>query len=299
MREMLSKKLVELVNDNPQAYLLTGDHGYALFDELRKSKPERFINAGVAEQNMVGVAAGLSKMGFLPLVYGLSAFIPVRVLEQIKIDLCYDNRPCIILGDGAGVVYGHLGASHQSFEDIAALRGIPNLEILSPADAEELRLCFDYAVQAKKPIYLRLGKADLGSVHQTKLPQLQSTYKVNESKSRILFIATGSMVKVAQRLSREVIDANVVSVPKIKPLKYEDLKNHFEGIDRIFVLEEHSIYGGLGSAVGEIVAEFGGPRTTRFGINDQFSTKCGSYNYLMDQHGLSFDSLSKKLQLML
>lgn len=295
MREALSNRLVKLVCENPKAYLLTGDHGYALFDALRKEKPDRFINAGVAEQNMVGVASGLSKMGFLPLVYGLSAFVPVRVLEQIKIDLCYDNRPCILLGDGAGVVYGQLGASHQSFEDISALRGVPNLEILSPADAEELGICFDYAVNAKKPIYLRLGKADLGAIHQQKISKMQSVYEMRKSNSSVLFVATGSMVSVACRLSDEVFNARVISVPRIKPFTGSDLSPYLNGVEKVMVFEEHSVFGGLGSAVSEIIAETGGPRVVRFGIEDQFSKKCGSYQYLMEQNGLSFECLKERI----
>ena len=124
---------------DPRVLLLTGDHGYALFDEFRQVCPDQYLNAGVAEQNMVGVAAGLAKGGFRPIVYGLSAFVPVRVLEQIKMDVCYESLPVVFIGDGAGVVYSSLGTSHQSTEDVAALRGLPNLSILSPADDLEMR----------------------------------------------------------------------------------------------------------------------------------------------------------------
>ena len=134
MRDAFSSELIKIASENPKVLLLTGDHGYGLFDGLRKRCKSQYVNMGVAEQNMVGVAAGLSRSGFLPLVYGLSSFIPVRVLEQIKIDVCHDKLPVIFLGDGAGFVYSHLGTSHQSTEDISVTRAIPNLVILSPAD---------------------------------------------------------------------------------------------------------------------------------------------------------------------
>src|SRR5207245_6897776 len=118
----------------PRLVLLTGDHGYSLFDEFRHRCPGQYLNAGVAEQNMVGVAAGLAKGGLRPVVYGLSSFVPIRVLEQIKLDVCYENLPITFIGDGAGVVYSTLGSSHQSTEDIAALRALPHMSILSPAD---------------------------------------------------------------------------------------------------------------------------------------------------------------------
>src|SRR5471032_813974 len=114
MRDAFSNALVAAAKNDPKVLLLTGDHGYALFDAFRKSCPDQYINCGIAEQNMVGVAAGLAKAGFKPVVYGLAAFVPIRVLEQIKIDVCYENLPVTLIGDGAGVVYAQLGTSHQS-----------------------------------------------------------------------------------------------------------------------------------------------------------------------------------------
>src|SRR4029078_1715290 len=132
---------------------------YALFDGIRTECPGQYLNAGVAEQNMVGVAAGLAKGGFRPIVYGLSAFVPVRVLEQIKMDVCYEELPVVFVGDGAGVVYSALGTSHQSTEDIAALRAVPHLTILSPADDLEMTACMKRALASAGPVYLRMGKA--------------------------------------------------------------------------------------------------------------------------------------------
>src|SRR5205823_12445088 len=156
--------LVEAGLRDPRVLLLTGDHGYALFDEFRRVCPAQYINAGVDEQNMVGVAAGLAKGGFRPVVYGLSAFVPVRVLEQIKLDVCYERLAVVFVGDGAGVVYSHLGSSHQSTEDIAALRALPHMAILSPADAAEMAACLALAFAADGPVYVRMGKADLGAI---------------------------------------------------------------------------------------------------------------------------------------
>src|SRR5436309_5779928 len=148
MRNAFSHALVEAARRDSRVLLLTGDHGYALFDEMRRSCPDQYINAGVAEQNMVGVAAGLAKGGFRPVVYGLSAFVPIRVLEQIKMDVCYEHLPVIFIGDGAGVVYSTLGTSHQSTEDIAALYAVPHLSILSPADSAEMTSCLTAALTA-------------------------------------------------------------------------------------------------------------------------------------------------------
>src|SRR5690606_32543872 len=166
MRDTLSKALVAAAKRDSKVVVLTGDHGYALFDDFRAECGSQYINAGVAEQNMVGVAAGLAKGGFRPIVYGLSAFIPVRVYEQIKLDVCYESLPVCFLGDGAGFVYSALGTSHQCTEDIAALRALPELAILSPADDREMDRCMQLATQFDGATYLRIGKADLGRVSE-------------------------------------------------------------------------------------------------------------------------------------
>jgi transketolase len=301
MRETFSKSLVQAAQKNPNLYLLTGDHGYALFDGLRKAFPDRFINAGVAEQNMVGVAAGLSKLGFMPVIYGLSAFVPVRVLEQIKIDFCYENLPCVLIGDGAGVVYSHLGASHQSTEDIACLRSIPNIRILSPADKFEMEICFELALRANAPVYIRIGKSDLGDVHKN-VPKLEWGHPltIREGDGDIVFIATGSMVNQALRLAEKSYkDALVLSIPCIKPLNEAVFEKIFKNKKNIFVIEEHSIYGGLGAAMAEIAGSLGGPRVFRIGIKDRFSEMCGTYEYLMKEHELDFDSLAKNVAIRL
>lgn len=297
MRDTFSKSLVQAAQENPKLYLLTGDHGYALFDGIRKAFPDRFINAGVAEQNMVGVGAGLAKLGFMPVIYGLSAFVPVRVLEQIKIDFCYENLPGIFVGDGAGVVYSHLGASHQSTEDIACLRAVPNIRILSPADKFEMEACFRLALAANGPVYLRMGKADLGDVH-SKVPDIAwgEPLLVKQGAGDFAFVATGSMVCQAMTLAKtEFKDASVYSVPSIKPLHEAAFRKVFAQKKTVFVIEEHSVFGGLGSAVAEISASVRGPRIVRLGIKDRFSEMAGTYQYLMKEHGLDIASMASAI----
>ncbi|MBC7459000.1 MAG: transketolase [Bdellovibrionaceae bacterium] len=298
MSEMFSSSLVEHVKKNSNIYLLSGDHGYALFDLLRKQLPSHFINAGVAEQNMVGVAAGMAKQGLYPIIYGLCSFVPVRVLEQIKIDLCYENLPCLIIGDGAGIVYSHLGSSHQSTGDIAVLRALPNISILSPCDKYELKACFDWALRQKSPIYMRLGKADLGEVYsQDVIIQAGKPILVQGSRSDIAFAVTGSMVKMAHRLNLDfTFKANIYSFPIIKTLDKLHIVDTFKKYKMVFVLEEHSVYGGLGSALSEIFAALSGsPQIHRIGIQDKFSVFCGSYDYLIKEHGLAITDIAKKI----
>lgn len=289
MRIALSSRLAMAADRDPRIMVVTGDHGYALFDEFRRRHPDKYLNAGIAEQNMVGMAAGLARGGFRPIVYGLSAFVPVRVLEQIKLDIAHDELPVLLLGDGAGFVYSHLGTSHQSTEDIACIRAVPNVSVFSPADAAELDACFDLAMETGGTVYMRIGKADRAKVHDAPLAGYRPGDLVpihRPTSSDLAIVATGSMVSTAIRLTRSFESATVWSAPTLKPLNAEQLVAATAGARVVFTLEEHSVLGGLGSAVTEILSEHAPTRVVRIGVKDRFSQHCGSYEYLLREHGL-------------
>lgn len=297
MRNAFSQALVAAAKSDPRFMLLTGDHGYALFDEFRRECPEQYINAGVAEQNMVGVAAGLAKAGCRPVVYGLSAFVPMRVLEQIKLDVCYEQLPVTFIGDGAGVVYSSLGSSHQCTEDIAALRAMPDLTILSPADAHEMEACLALAFDSAGPVYVRMGKADLGTVHATSVPfQPGQLLPVRAGTGGVSWIATGSMVRSAMALASQFPGGAVWSAPCLKPLDSDLVTEICRGAEVVAVLEEHSIYGGLASAIAEIAAAKQPVHIASLGIRDRFSKFCGDYEYLKREHQISNDALAIRLK---
>ncbi|AFT84795.1 transketolase family protein [Paraburkholderia phenoliruptrix] len=289
MRDAFSHALVAAARKDPKVLLLTGDHGYALFDTFRKACPDQYLNCGIAEQNMVGVAAGLAKAGFRPIVYGLAAFVPIRVLEQIKIDVCYEELPVTFIGDGAGVVYAQLGTSHQSTEDLAALRAIPHISIYSPCDRFELTACAEDILRNSRPAYLRMGKADLGDVHGGMPVDWTNgdLIPITNTGAPYLFVGTGSGVKLAQNVANAVGNADVVSVPCLKPFPALSLHRLAARREAIVTFEEHSIYGGLGGAVAEtLIGRFAGT-FVRVGVKDQFSTLCGNYSFVMESHGLT------------
>lgn len=297
MRNAFSDALVAAALADPKVLLLTGDHGYALFDAFRKARPAQYINCGIAEQNMVGVAAGLAKAGFKPIVYGLAAFVPVRVLEQIKIDVCYENLPVILIGDGAGLVYSHLGTSHQSTEDIACTRAIPALTVLSPADRFEMTATLQLALQLASPVYLRVGKSDRGDVHSGPVNlTVGELLQVRQGTQRIALLATGSMVKTAMDLFDQGLDGEVWSVPSIKPISQQQLAQIANRVDCIVTLEEHSIMGGLGACVAEEVAAHRPLRVCRIGIEDRFSAYCGTWDYLLHEHRLDLPAIKQKIE---
>lgn len=298
MRDAFSEMLVNLGKADSNVLLLNGDHGYALFNDFRRECPEQYINVGIAEQNMIGVAAGLARSGFRPIVYGLSAFIPIRVLEQIKLDVAHDNLPVIFIGDGAGFVYSHLGTSHQCIEDIACSRVIPNLSVYSPADRFEFMECMNKAYNANSSVYIRLGKADIGDIHQSKLNiDCGELVKVIASeKTECSFIATGSMVKTAIDIANKLEnDIEVWSVPFIKPINRLTVEKICRKSKAIVVLEEHSKYGGLGSLISEISSETHPVNILKIAVNDRFSDKCGSYGYLLKEHELDFSTVYENI----
>ncbi|MBC7916904.1 MAG: transketolase [Rhodoferax sp.] len=296
MRNAFSDAIVAAAMADPKVLLLTGDHGYALFDPFRKARPAQYINCGVAEQNMVGVAAGLAKAGFKPIVYGLAAFVPVRVLEQIKLDVCYENLPVILIGDGAGLVYSHLGSSHQSTEDIACTRAIPALTVLSPSDRFEMTACMQIALDLNAPVYLRMGKSDRGDVHAGPVaPHIGDLLQVRAGTRRIALLATGSMVRTALEISAMGLDAEVWSVPSIKPLSCPQLTQIAQCVDAIVTLEEHSVMGGLGAAVTEVLSTTHPLPIFRIGIEDRFSAACGSWEYLLQEHGLDVAAIQQRI----
>lgn len=299
MRTALARLFVEAVKNNDRTYLLSGDHGYALFDPLKNEYPDHFINAGVAEQNMVGIAAGLAKGGFFPIVYGLGAFVPNRVLEQIKLDACYESLKIIFVGDGAGAVYSTLGVSHQTFEDVAVLRSLPNIRIFSPSDAKELEWCFSEAVRYQGPSFIRVGKSDLAESHGDGSTVHASgvTPVCKGKKNKPIILATGSMVSVCKSiLEADFGDVSLYSVCKLKPLCEQDLSFLKDSTGVVVTVEEHNVHGGLGSIVAEIVTTCFPKKVLRIGVRDCFTKACGNYEYAMDEHGLSKNKIKMELE---
>lgn len=298
MRAAFSDALVRIAKEDSKVLLLTGDHGYGLFDEFRKQCPAQYINAGIAEQNMVGMAAGLARMGFRPFVYGLSAFVPMRVIEQIKLDVAHDKLPVIFIGDGAGFVYSHLGTSHQCTEDLACTRAIPQLSVYSPGDRFELTMCMQAAYAAAGPVYLRVGKSDRGDVHSAvphDPPGAALSVRLG-APGGLTFIATGSMLRTAATLTETFYpDASVWSVPFIKPIDTAQIEHICRISGGIVTLEEHSTANGLGSLIAEIAAERAPVRICRIGVRDRYSEHCGTYDYLLREHGLDSASVAAQV----
>lgn len=300
MRSAFSSALTAAARENEKLLLLTGDHGYALFDSFREEFPERFLNLGIAEQNMIGVAAGLAKAGYLPIVYGLASFVPIRVLEQIKIDILLDGLKVILVGDGAGFVYSSLGASHQSGEDISALRALPGIRIASPADAVEMKLVMDLALVCSETTYVRMGKSDLGTVHiagdSLRVEELIQVVEPDRLRCNISFICTGSMViKARELIGAHYPGAGLWSAPTLKPFDKIGLLGAASQGSSVITIEEHYEEGGLGSIVCEILAEHSPVPVLRIGAKSSFSHTVGSHSHVLCSLGLDIESIRARV----
>lgn len=298
MRHALSPLLVEAAATDERFLVLSGDHGYELFDALRTHHPDVFVNVGVAEQSMIGIAAGLCQTGFRPCVYGLASFVPMRVLEQVKIDLCFGSLPVVILGDGAGLVYSILGASHQCGEDVACLRPLPHIAIYSPCDAHELRACWIEARENHTPSYLRIGKSHPDDIHPGAVQGTSPTvvHEATPRSAKAVIVATGAMVRSGLSFAR-AHGLRCISVPRLKPAPVE-LIPLLGNADRVAVLEEHASTGGLWSLCLEMLQATGtvpSPRVEAFGLRTMFTATAGDHQHALSEHGLDDEHLARRL----
>ena len=299
MRDRLSDLLVEQAKNDPKFFVLSGDHGYALFDQLRKNYSKQFLNVGISEQGMIGYASGMAKMGLRPIVYGLASFVPIRVVEFIKMDICYNKYPVIILGDGAGLVYSTLGSSHQSGEDMAVLRSLPNLKIYSPADAEELEYCFRKAVEdTLNASYIRIGKSDRTKIHNVKIDLKENNgFSItHQGNSDVAIITTGSMSSVGLKISQE-FDFLAISVYFINNINIKKIVDTLKNIKNIIIIEEHNRFGGLSTTFDEMRKELGTDLNIfNLTLKNKFTEIASSYDIALKEHGL--DELTLKINIL-
>lgn len=290
MREAFLQELIQAAEDDPSVVLLVGDLGFGVIEPFAERFPEQFINAGVAEQNLIGVAAGLAASGLRPFVYSIANFPTLRCLEQIRNDVCYHNLSVSVVSVGAGLSYGSLGYSHFAIEDISIMRSLPGIRIISPADPVEARATVSEALRASGPVYIRLGKGRERPLHLEAVTSLSHPLVLAPGRD-LTMVSTGSIVAEcleARLLLRAVgVDSEVVSCPTIKPLDLAWLSERPED-SPIVVIEEHRRAGGLGSAVLEAVNDLGlRTRCVRLGLSDVKLDVVGTGDFLRDRYELT------------
>ncbi len=294
-RKAFAEALEELALSDPRVVVVTNDSiGSSNITGFRKRFPDRFVNVGIAEQNLIGLSTGLANGGKLPFVCGAACFLTARSLEEVKVDLGYSRANVKLCGMSSGLAYGALGATHHSIEDLAWTRVIPNLTILVPADPLETRQAVRAAAEMDGPVFLRVSRMPVPAVHPPdyRLTIGRST-KLRDGGDVSLF-SCGTMVsramEAAARLDEEGVSARVINMSTVKPLDREAVLSAAAETSAIVTVEEHSIYGGLGSAVAETVVATRPVPMRILGVPGVFAPT-GSTSWLLEHFGLTAEGI--------
>jgi transketolase len=297
MRTAFIEELLAIARTDPRVVLITGDLGFGVVTTFAEQLPQQFVNAGVAEQNMTGMAAGMALSGKIVFTYSIANFPVMRCLEQMRNDVCYHRANVRITAIGSGMAYGPLGPSHHATEDIAVTRALPNLTIIAPGDPSEARLAVRALVAHEGPAYLRLGRANEPAVHTADPPfRIGKAILVRQGTDATL-ISTGGMlvnsVQAAAVLAERGVSCRVLSMHTVKPLDVDAVLAAAHDTTAILTVEEHSVIGGLGGAVAEVLMEAGERpgHFRRIGLNDIFSSTVGDQQYLLERYGLDVNSI--------
>lgn len=302
MRNSFIKRLCEIAAEREDIYLITGDLGFGVVEEFAERYPERFINVGIAEQNMTAVAAGLGLEGKCVFTYSIGNFPTLRCLEQIRNDVAYHHCNVNIVAVGGGFSYGALGMSHHATEDLAIMRAIPDMVVFTPCDPGEALAATTLAVELQQPCYIRLARGkDQPIPHITKDFQVGKANLLWEGEDAAIFAAgpvASEAIKAAQILEEtENIHCAVWNCLTVKPMDEETVLAAAKQAGHIFTVEEHTVVGGLGGAVAEVMASHGvESHLHRLGLQDEFTGVVGEQSYLREIYGISADKLVETIK---
>ena len=302
-RQAYGEALIELVEKNDKVVVLDADLANATQTcKVAKAHPEKFYNCGIAEANMVDIAAGMSTMGLIPYCSSFAMFAAGRAYEQIRNSIAYPHFNVKICATHAGVSVGEDGGSHQALEDISLMRGIPGMTVFVPCDAEEAKKAVAAAVEIDGPVYLRLSRPNTDAVTDADTPFIPGKANVIRDGSDAAIFATGLMVtraiKAAELLEAEGISAAVVNFHTIKPIDAECVTAWAEKCGKVITAEEHFVTGGLGSAVAEVLAGHAGAGFDRVGVEDRFG-QSGKPDALFEEYGLTAENIAAKVKALL
>ncbi len=303
MRKTALNMVYELAKKDKRIFFIGSDLGFGTLKQFKDEMPDRFFMEGISEQNVIGMAAGLALEGKIVYVNTIATFLTRRCFEQILLDLCLHNANVRLIGNGGGLVYAPLGPTHNNFEDIAIMRAIPNMTIVACADADEMRRLMPLTVEYKGPIYIRLAKGHDPIVTPKNEPFEIGKAILMRQGSDALVITTGITLKfaleAAEKLKKEGLDLSILHVPTIKPLDKEAIIKYIKKVPVIINIEEHSIIGGLGGAVAEIIAEANFKSIKKFkriGIPDVFPEGYGNQASLMEKYSIDTNHLIKEIK---
>ena len=303
MRDTFVKTLLEIAKKDKNVYIVTGDLGFGVLKPFWTELPEQIINAGIAEQNMTSVAAGLALEGKTVFTYSIGNFPTFRCIEQIRNDCAYHDANVKVVCVGGGFVYGSLGMSHHATEDLAVMRALPNVTVVAPGDKVEAVEATKAVYEKQGTCYLRLGRGGEKVIHEDGIDNFEigKAIKVKDGKKVAIFSTGGILDEVdeaVKSLESEGINPSVYSFHTVKPIDKETILSVSENFDTIVTIEEHNLSGGFGSAVAEVLAEKDGKKAklTRIALDDKYSCIVGSQKYLRNAYSINAQEIVKRVK---
>jgi transketolase len=300
MRDIFVSTLLNIAKKDKNVLLVTGDLGFGVLNEFWKQLPKQIINVGIAEQNMIGFASGLAKSGKIVYVYSIANFPSLRPFEQIRNDVAYHNLNVKIISIGAGFSYGSLGITHHATEDIGVMRSLPNLSIYSPSNDSDTVFIANQSYNIKGPAYIRLGRSgeNKNTLNLSSIEKDLPTFKRFGSKFAIF--SYGEITQDVLLVVKKLLDINlfidVFIFHTLKPFNTIFINEILPNYKSVFVIEEHSIYGGLSSIIKDNISKFPSINFYSFGIEDKFTSEVGDQQYLRKVNNLDQESLFKRIK---
>jgi transketolase len=305
MRSAFFRTLLQIAEGDERINLVVGDLGFGAVEPFARRFPDRFLNAGVAEQNMTGIAAGMALSGKIVFTYSIANFPTLRCLEQVRNDVCYHDANVKIVAVGGGFAYGALGMTHHATEDLAMMRALPGMVVVAPGDPVEVEHATRAIAAHPGPCYLRLGRAGEPTVHASGIDfALGRAIRVRDG-SDVTIVVTGGLlataVSASDRLRAAGLSVRVVSMHTTKPLDEAEILQAAQETRAILTLEEHSVVGGLGSAVAESLAESSKSKVPfkRLGLPSAFANEVGTQDYLRAIYGLTEEGVAESIEQLL
>lgn len=303
MRQRCLDCVHELARKDERVVFVGSDLGVGTLDKMKAEFPDRFFMEGVSEQAIVGLAAGLAMDGYIPYVNTIAPFFTRRAFEQVAVDLCLHKLPVRLIANGGGVVYAPLGPTHLAIEDMGAMRTLPNMTVVAVSDAEEMACFMARTLDWPNPIYIRLGKGGDKVVSRAEDGFEIGRAIVRKKPGDVLLVTTGiglqHALEASEALARDGIDCGVIHMPTVKPLDSQAIIANLTGVSLLVTLEEHTLMGGLGSAILEALADANipsWPRVLRLGIPDVFPKEYGSQESMMGTFGLTAPHVTTRIR---
>jgi len=303
MRRTCLDMVYELACKDPRVVFVGSDLGAGTLSQFQAEMPERFFMEGVSEQNVIGMAAGLAMEGFIPYVNTIATFLTRRCYEQVAVDLCLHQLPVRLIANGGGLVYAPLGPTHLAIEDIAIMRALPSMTVVAPCDAEEMRRLMPQTLELNGPCYIRLAKGGDEVVSDPNLPFSIGRAITMREPGDVLFVTTGvattRALQAARALKDDKIECGVLHMHTVKPLDADAVLKLAPRVQLIVTVEEHTLVGGLGSAIGDLLMDVmprSAPRLVRFGIPDRFPDRYGTQDELLGHYGLQGPQLAERVR---